>query len=267
MNGSLYIGASGMMAQQTNIDTISNNLSNINTPGFKKNRVEFQDMYYQTLRLPGTNNTINTTFPTPIEIGTGVIPVSTQKIHSQGKLQVTENPFDVAIEGAGFFKIRLEDGSEAYTRTGQLNIDANGDLVTANGNYFIDPPVTVPKDYFQEGASVNIATDGVISVKIPASDEPVVVGYMKLYNFVNPAGLKAIGNNLLKETIASGSAYEGTPGIDGFGKLRNGMLEMSNIEIVDELVNMIVAQRAYEFNSKAIQTSDQMLATAINLKR
>ncbi len=262
---SLYTAASGMIGQQTNIDTISNNLSNVNTVGFKKNRVDFQDMYYQTLREPGTKNTINTTFPTPIEMGTGVKPASTQKLHQQGKLQVTDNLFDVAIMGSGFFKIRLEDGSEAYTRAGKLTIDANGDMVTENGNFYIDPPVTLPKDYFEE--SLSIGTDGTVSVKIPGTDEPIVVGYMKLYNFVNPAGLKAIGSNLLKETVASGTAYEGTPGSNGFGQLQQGFLEMSNVEIVDELVSMIVAQRAYEFNSKAIQTSDQMLATAVNLKR
>jgi len=264
---SLYTAASGMTGQQTNIDTISNNLSNVNTVGFKKNRVDFQDLYYQTLRLPGSENSVNTTFPTPIEIGSGVKPSGTQKIHSQGDLQVSDNPYDVAIMGSGFFKIRLEDGSEAYTRVGKFNVDANGDLVTDDGNYFIDPPITLPKDYFQEGASVNIGTDGLVSVKIPGTEEPVVVGYMKLYNFVNPSGLKAAGNNLLKETVASGPAYEGTPGSDGFGSLQQGYLEMSNVKIVDELVNMIVAQRAYEFNSKAIQTSDQMLSTAVNLKR
>lgn len=267
MSSSLYIGASGMIAQQTNIDVISNNLSNINTVGFKKNSVSFQDQFYQTKRLAGTNSSINTTYPTPIEIGTGVTPLSTQKIHSQGKLQVSENPLDIAIEGSGFLKVRLEDGTEAYTREGRLNIDANGDMVTSQGNYFIDPPITFQKDYFQEGASISIATDGVVSVRVPASDEPIVMGYLKLYNFVNPAGLKATGDNLLKETVASGPAYEGTPGSNGFGSIRQGMLEMSNIEIVDELVNMIVAQRAYEFNSKVIQTSDSMLSTAINLKR
>lgn len=262
---SLYTAASGMIGQQTNIDTISNNLSNVNTVGFKKNRVDFQDMFYQTLRLPGTKNTINTTFPTPVEIGTGVNPSSTQKMHSQGKLQVTENKLDVAVMGSGFFKVRLEDGTEAYTRCGKLNVDANGDLVSDNGNYYVDPPINLPKDYFEE--SLSIGTDGTVAVKIPGTDEPIVVGYMKLYNFINPAGLKASGNNLLKETVASGPAYEGTPGSDGFGSLQQGFLEMSNVEIVDELVNMIVAQRAYEFNSKAIQTSDQMLSTAVNLKR
>jgi flagellar basal-body rod protein FlgG len=262
---SLYTAASGMIGQQTNIDTISNNLSNVNTVGFKKNRVDFQDMYYQTLREPGTKNTINTTFPTPIEMGTGVRPASTQKIFVQGDMQVTENLFDIAIMGSGFFKIRMEDGTEAYTRSGKLTIDANGDLVTDNGNFFIDPPVTLPKDYYEN--SLSISTDGTVSVKIPGSEEPIVVGYLKLYNFINPSGLKAIGDNLLKETVASGPAYEGTPGTDGFGKLNQGFLEMSNVKIVDELVNMIVAQRAYEFNSKAIQTSDQMLATAVNLKR
>lgn len=265
MMGSLYTAASGMTGQQTSIDTISNNLSNVNTVGFKKNRVDFQDMFYQTLRLPGTRNTMNTTFPTPVEMGTGVRPASTQKLHTQGKLQVTENQLDIAIMGSGFLKVRLEDGSEAYTRAGKLSVDANGDIVTDNGNFFVDPPINLPKDYFSN--SLSIGKDGTVAVKMPGVEEPVVVGYVKLHNFVNPSGLKAIGDNMLKETVASGPAYEGTPGADGFGTIEQGFLEMSNIEIVDELVNMITAQRAYEFNSKAIQTSDQMLSTAVQLKR
>jgi flagellar basal-body rod protein FlgG len=265
MMRSLYTAASGMTAQQLNIDVISNNLSNVNTAGFKKSRVDFEDLLYQTQRMAGTASTINHQFPVPVEVGLGTQPAATPKIHTMGKLQGTENNLDVAIEGEGFFKIRLADGREAYSRDGALKIDAEGNVVTSNGNYLIDPPINVTRNYVKD--SFSVSPDGLVTIKMPGLDEPIPIGEIKLYRFVNPAGLQAIGSNLLVETDASGAAFEGIPNMDGFGTLRQGMLEMSNVEIVEELVNMIVAQRAYEFNSKAIQTSDSMLSTAVQLKR
>jgi len=261
----LYTAASGMTSQQYNIDVISNNLSNVNTAGYKKSRADFQDLLYQQSRLAGTPATINNLYPTNVEVGLGVDVAATQKMYSQGKLQQTENKTDIAIEGDGFYKVRLPDGTEGYTRDGAFKIDANGDLVTSNGFHLIDPPINVPKDYYKD--SLTITPDGRVSVKVPGLDDNVPIGEIKLYRFVNPAGLKSAGQNVMKETPASGAAYEGYPTWPGFGTVRQGFLEMSNVEIVEELVNMIVAQRAYEFNSRAIHTSDAMLSTAVNLKR
>ncbi len=265
MMRSLWTAATGMVAQQFNIDTISNNLSNVNTAGFKKTRAEFEELLYQKLKLAGTPSTINTNSPTGIEVGLGVKPSATLKVYSQGKPTQTGNLSDLLIMGEGFFKIRLQDGTEAYTRDGSFKIDSNGELVTSNGNYLVEPPITLPKDYVKD--SLQISTDGIVSVKAGGSDDLIAVGEIRLYKFINPAGLTNIGGNIVKETSASGPAYEGIPGLEGFGELRQGFLEFSNVEIVEELVNMIVAQRAYEFNSKAIQTSDNMLGVAVNLKR
>ena len=265
MMRALYTAASGMTGQQYNIDVISNNLSNVNTTGYKKSRVDFEDLLYQHQRIAGTPATINTYYPTNLEVGLGTNPAATQKMFSQGKMQITDNKTDVAIKGEGFFKVRMPDGSEGYTRDGAFKIDANGDLVTSNGFHVIDPPINLPKDYYKE--SLSFTPEGQITVKVPGMDENIPIGEIKLYRFVNPAGLKSVGSNVLKETPASGAAYEGNPSWPGFGTLKQGYLEMSNVEIVEELVSMIVAQRAYEFNSKAIHTSDSMLATAVNLKR
>lgn len=262
---SLETAASGMTAQQMNIDVISNNLANVNTTGYKKGRVDFQDLMYDRRRVAGTPATMATRYPTPVEIGTGVEVGATQKMFEQGARQETGVKTHMRISGEGFFKVRLADGSEGYTRDGNWKIDANGDLVNNMGNFMIDPPINIPKDF--ELANLRISPDGDVSVKVPNSEREISVGQIRLYRFVNPGGLTSIGSNLLKETVGSGPAYEGRPGATGYGEIEQGALELSNVNVGNELVNMIVAQRAYEFNAKAIQTSDSMLATAVNLKR
>ncbi|MBN1699479.1 MAG: flagellar basal-body rod protein FlgG [Spirochaetales bacterium] len=264
MMRSLWTAASGMIGQQFNIDTISNNLSNVNTTGFKKNRPDFEDLLYQTLRVAGTPATEVTNIPTPIQVGHGVRPAATQKIFSQGNLQFTDNISDMAIEGEGFFRVLLYDGTYGYTRDGSFKIDSNGQIVNSNG-YRLMPEVILPEGFVRE--SLTVSQDGRITVKVAGSDDILEVGQLELYRFVNPTGLHAIGENLFKVSNASGEAITGRPGFDGMGKIIHKYLEMSNVSIVTEMVNMIVAQRAYELNSKAIQTSDSMLATANNLKR
>jgi len=262
---SLWTAASGMNAQQFNIDTISHNLSNVNTTGFKKGRADFEDLLYQKLRLAGTPSSIDTQVPTGIQVGHGVKTAATQKMYSQGSLQATGNKFDLAIEGDGFFRIKLADGSLGYTRDGAFKIDSNGQVVTHSG-YRLEPPLVFPKDFMP--TSVTIGQDGQVTAKVGGSDRVIPIGRgVEIYRFVNPAGLKNVGENLIKETPASGPAIAGSPGYKGMGKLHQGFLEMSNVKVVEEMVGMIVAQRAYEMNSKAIQTSDAMLATANSLKR
>lgn len=264
MMRSLWTAASGMVGQQFNIDTISNNLSNVNTTGFKKNRADFEDLLYQNRRIAGTPATELTVVPTGIQVGHGVRVAATQKVFSQGALQETGVSSDLAIEGEGFFRVRLIDGSYAYTRDGSFKIDSNGQLVTSNG-YRVMPDVVLPEGFVHD--SLTVTQDGRISVQIPGSDDPVQVGQLELYRFTNPAGLKAVGENLFKVTNGSGDAIAGRPGFDGMGSLLHKFLEQSNVSVVNEMVNMIVAQRAYELNSKAIQTSDTMLGIANNLKR
>ncbi|MBN1410092.1 MAG: flagellar basal-body rod protein FlgG [Spirochaetales bacterium] len=264
MMRSLWTAASGMIGQQFNIDTISNNLSNVNTTGYKKNRADFEDLIYQTLRIAGTPATEVTNIPTGIQVGHGVKPAATQKIFSQGSLQSTGNVSDMAIEGEGFFRVLLYDGSYGYTRDGAFKIDSNGQMVTSNG-YRVMPEIIFPEGFIRD--TISISQDGWITCKVSGSDDIIDVGQMEMYRFVNPAGLQAIGENLLKVTNGSGEPIGGRPGFDGMGKVIHKFLEMSNVSVVQEMVNMIVAQRAYEFNSKAIQTSDSMLATANALKR
>ncbi|MBN2536098.1 MAG: flagellar basal-body rod protein FlgG [Spirochaetales bacterium] len=264
MMRSLWTAASGMTGQQFNIDTISNNLANVNTTGFKKNRPDFEDLLYQTLRVAGTPATEVTLVPTGIQVGHGVRPAATQKIYTQGALQSTGNVSDMAIEGEGFFRVLLYDGSYGYTRDGAFKIDSNGQIVTSNG-YRLMPEVILPQGFLAD--SLSISQDGRVTVKVEGSDDIIEVGQIELYRFVNPTGLQAIGENLLKVTNASGEAIPGRPGFTGMGKIVHKFLEMSNVSVVQEMVNMIVAQRAYELNSKAIQTSDSMLSTATNLKR
>ena len=261
---SLWTAASGMTAQQFNIDTISNNLSNVNTTGFKQNRADFEDLLYQTLRLAGTPATEVTVVPTGIQVGHGVKPAATQKIFTQGSLQNTGNVSDIAIEGEGFFRVLLYDGSYGYTRDGSFKIDSNGQFVTSNGYRFL-PELIMPEDFLRD--SIAISQDGRVTAKVGGSDEILDVGQIEIYRFVNPTGLQAVGENLLKVTNASGDPIPGRPGFDGMGKVIHKFLEMSNVSVVQEMVNMIVAQRAYELNSKAIQTSDTMLGIANNLKR
>jgi flagellar basal-body rod protein FlgG len=264
MMRSLWTAASGMTGQQFNIDTISNNLSNVNTTGFKKNRADFEDLLYQTTRMAGTPATEATVVPTGIQVGHGTKVAATQKIFQQGSLQNTNNVSDMAIQGEGFFRVLLYDGTYGYTRDGSFKIDSNSQLVTSNG-YRLMPEVILPENFIRE--TLTVSQDGRITVKVPGNDNPIQVGQMELYRFTNPAGMNAIGENLFKMTNASGDAIAGRPGFDGTGKIIHKFLEMSNVSVVQEMVNMIVAQRAYELNSKAIQTSDSMLGIANNLKR
>lgn len=264
MMRSLWTAASGMIGQQFNIDTISNNLSNVNTTGFKKNRAEFEDLLYQTMRVAGTPATEVTVVPTGIQVGHGVKVSASTKMFSQGSLQNTGEVSDMAIEGEGFFRVLLYDGTYAYTRDGSFKIDNNGQLVTSNG-YRVMPEIILPEDFIRN--SVTVTKDGRITVKVAGSDQPIEIGQMELYRFINPAGLQSIGENLFKVSNASGDPIGGRPGFEGMGKIVQKFLEMSNVSVVKEMVNMIVAQRAYELNSKAIQTSDSMLGIANNLKR
>ncbi|AGW12431.1 flagellar basal-body rod protein FlgG [Megalodesulfovibrio gigas] len=260
MMRSLWTSATGMIAQQLNIDVISNNLANVNTTGFKKSRAEFEDLLYQDQKIAGTETEGGRRIPTGIQVGMGVRPTTVHKFFSQGDYQNTENPLDMAIEGDGFFLVDA-NGEEAYTRAGAFKLDNEGTIVTANG-YTLQPEFTVPA----ETVNVVITQDGAITALDKNGDE-LAAANIPLYTFVNPAGLKATGRNLFVPTEASGDAVEGTPGENNVGTISQGFLEMSNVEIVDEMVNMIVGQRAYEINSKAIQTSDSMLQTATNLKR
>jgi flagellar basal-body rod protein FlgG len=264
MMRSLWTAASGMTGQQFNIDTISNNLANVNTTGFKQMRADFEDLLYQTQKIAGTPATEDTVLPTGVQVGHGVRPGATQQIFTQGALQATGNPADMAIEGDGFFRVLQYDGTYGYTRDGSFKIDSKGQLVSSNG-YKLSPEVILPEGFIPE--SLAISQDGRITVKVAGGDDPIEVGQLEIYRFVNPAGLEAIGENLLKTTNASGEAIAGRPGFDGMGKTLQKYLEMSNVSVVKEMVNMIVAQRAYELNSRAIQTSDSMLSTATSLKR
>lgn len=263
MMQSLYTAATGMAAQQLNIDTISNNLANVSTTGFKKQRVDFQDLIYRNLKPAGTPTSPDTNTPIGLEIGEGVKPVSTQRIFTEGPVQNTNNPLDLLIAGDNsFFQVTLPNGETAYTRDGTFTQDANGNLVTANG-YFLDPPVQLPADTSQ----IQITATGQIMIQTAGSTQQAQVGQVELTRFVNPAGLEALGNNLYKETAASGSPIQGTPGSVGFPQVQQGELEESNVDVVGEMVNLIVAQRAYELNSKAVSTSDSMLYDITTMKQ
>jgi flagellar basal-body rod protein FlgG len=253
-----------MIGQQFNIDTIANNLANVNTTGYKQTRADFQDLIYQTLRTAGTPATDLTVYPTGIQVGAGVRVAATQKEFTQGPLQQTGNVSDLAIEGNGFFRVLLADGTYGYTRDGSFKIDSNGQLVTSNG-YRVMPELILPKDF--EPSSLTISQQGVVTVKVPGNATPIQVGQVELYRFVNPAGLQSIGQNIFKVTGGSGPAIAGTPGLNGMGQVEQKFLENSNVSAIKEMVDMIVAERAYEMNSKAIQTSDTMLGIANNLKR
>jgi flagellar basal-body rod protein FlgG len=255
-----------MIGQQANIDTISNNLANVNTSGFKKMRADFEDLLYQTVKTAGTPATEDTVVPVGIQMGHGVKVAATQRMFSQGSLQNTENVYDMAIQGEGFFRIQMYDGSLAYTRDGAFKIDSDGRLVTSNG-YWVLPDIIMPEGFLPE--KITVSKDGRVSVLVPQIDEnnPIDVGQIELYRFPNPVGLNAVGENLFKITNASGEPIPGRPGYEGMGQIVHKFLEMSNVSVVREMVDLIVAQRAYEFNSRTIQTSDNMLATATGLKR
>ena len=258
----LWTAVTGMRAQQLNIDVISNNLANVNTVGFKRTRADFQDLMYQTLRPPGADSTANTKIPTGIQVGLGVRPAALEKIFLQGNFKLTDNPLDIAIEGKGFFQITLPNGDTAYTRSGAFKIDDQGRMVTSDG-YLLEPAITIPSD----AIDISIGEDGTVSVLQPGNTDYSQVGQIQIATFQNPAGLKSIGRNLFLETGSSGPATIGTPGEDQFGTLAQGYVEMSNVDTVEEMVNLIVAQRAYEANSKTIQTGDDMLRIANNLRR
>ncbi|MBF2053601.1 MAG: flagellar basal-body rod protein FlgG [Candidatus Sericytochromatia bacterium] len=261
MMRALYSAASGMKAQQLNLDITSNNLANVNTSGFKTFRAEFQDLHYQTLRQPGSQVTQNLMSPVGTQIGMGAGVVSTPRYFAQGDFQHTENPFDLAIQGDGFFRVVMPDGNLAYTRDGSFKLDVNGNLVTNNG-YLLDPAVFID----QNASNVTIGSDGSVSQTVNGLTS--VVGQIQLVRFVNPAGLETIGRNLYRLTPASGQEIAGVAGSgQGFGTLAQGMLEMSNVRVADEMIRMIVSMRAYEANSKAIQTADEMLQVANNAKR
>ena len=257
---SLWIARTGLEAQQTQLDVISNNLANVSTNGFKRARAVFEDLLYQNLRQPGAQSTQQTTIPSGLQIGTGVRPIATERIHTQGNLTQTGNALDVAIQGEGFFQILTPDGTTAYTRDGAFQKDANGQIVTSSG-YPLQPAITIPAN----ALSVTIGKDGVVSVTLPNQTAPSQIGNIQLAGFVNPGGLQSMGENLYLETAASGTPNPNTPGTNGVGSLNQTYVETSNVNVVQELVTMIQTQRAYEMNSKAIQTSDQMLAKLAQL--
>ena len=260
MMRSLWTAATGMGAQQLNMDVVSNNLANVNTTGFKRSRPDFEDLLYQTHRQPGATQANGQMIPTGVQVGLGVRTVAVQKLFSQGDYQYTENQLDWAIEGDGFFRV-LKDDEEVYTRAGAFKLDNNGVIVDSNG-YILQPQFTVPEG----GTAVVVSPSGQISV-LDVNSEVIAEGQINTYKFINNGGLYAISKNLFRFTPASGDPIEGTPGTDDYGTIAQGYLEMSNVAVVDEMVNMIVAQRAYEANSKSIQTADQMLQIANNVKR
>lgn len=255
MNRSLWIAKTGLDAQQTQLDTISHNLANVSTNGYKRTHAVFEDLLYQNMRQVGAQATQQNTLPTGLQLGTGVRTVATARDYTQGNLQQTGNSLDMAINGNGFFQVQMPDGTTAYARDGAFRIDAQGQVVTSNGHP-LTPGLTIPAG----AKSITIGADGTVSVLAGASANPVTVGQIQLASFVNPAGLDPRGQNLYSETPASGTPTVGTAGTSGTGSLSQGYLETSNVNVVEELVAMIQTQRAYEINSKAIQTSDQMLA-------
>jgi flagellar basal-body rod protein FlgG len=252
---SLWTAKTGLEAQQTKMDVIANNLANVSTNGFKKSRAVFQDLLYQNMRQAGGRNDMQNVLPAGLQIGSGVRPVATERIQTQGSLEQTGNSKDVAIDGKGFFQVLMPDGNNAYTRDGSFQVNESGQLVTADG-YPVQPAVLIPQD----ALSITIGKDGVVTVTQPGSNESTQVGQLSLSTFVNPAGLQSIGDNLYLETSASGMRNESTPGLNGAGRLDQGYVETSNVNVVEEMVSMIQTQRAYEINSKAVQTSDEMLA-------
>jgi flagellar basal-body rod protein FlgG len=254
MNQALWVAKTGLDAQQTRMAVVSNNLANVNTTGFKQGRAVFEDLLYQTVRQSGGQSSQDTQLPSGLNLGTGVRVVATEKLFTQGSMLNTGNALDVAVKGRGFFQVLLPDGNLAYTRDGTFQRNAQGELVTASG-YLVQPSITIP-----DGAqSITIGTDGVVSIQLAGQPSPSQVGTLETVDFINPVGLQPVGENLYIETASSGAAQAGTPGLNGFGSVVQGVLEGSNVNVVSELVNMIETQRAYEMNSKAISTNDQMM--------
>ena len=255
MYPALWIAKTGLDAEQTRMSVIANNLANVNTTGFKRDRAVFEDLMYQNIRQAGASSTEDTNLPSGLKLGTGVRTVATQKLHSQGNVVQTGNSFDVAVQGNGFFQVTHPDGSIVYTRDGSFGLDNAGQLVTQNG-YLLEPAITVPANTL----SVTVGSDGTVSALVAGNTTPSQIGNITLAQFINPTGLQSIGDNLYRESAASGAAQVDTPGLNGAGSLIQGSLESSNVNVVEELVNMIETQRAYEMNSKAISTTDDMLA-------
>ncbi len=262
MMRSLDIGATGMVAQQMNVDVISNNIANMTTSGFKRQRLEFQDLLYQDLRRPGASSTdANTIVPTGIQLGLGVRPAATIRNHEQGSILLTENSLDLAINGDGFFQINLPNGDTGYTRAGAFSLSGDGQIVTQEG-YIVQPGITVPTD----ALAIEINNSGEVLVKLPGQINMQNLGQFEIATFINPAGLDSIGQNLYQETEASGAVATGVPGTENFGKIQQGAIEQSNVNVVEEITRLIAAQRSYEMNSNVISTTDEMLNTANQLR-
>jgi flagellar basal-body rod protein FlgG len=257
---SLWTAKTGLEGQQVNMDVISNNLANVGTNGFKRSRAVFEDLLYQNLRQPGAQNNIQDRLPSGLQIGTGVRPVAAERLHTQGNLENTENSRDLAIEGRGFFQVLMPDGTIAYTRDGSFQLDENGQMVTANG-FPLEPAIFLPDN----ALSLSVGEDGIVSVTQPGVAQPLEVGQITLATFINPTGLQSVGGNLYLETASSGPPNENIPGFNGAGTLLCCYVEASNVNVVEEMVSMIQVQRAYEMNSKAVQTSDEMLARLAQL--
>ncbi|HZO90479.1 MAG TPA: flagellar basal-body rod protein FlgG [Chthonomonadaceae bacterium] len=260
---SLFTSATGLAAQQLNLDVVANNLANASTVGFKRSRADFQDLVYQNLREPGAQTGTNSQLPTGSQVGLGVSTGTTAALFTQGTIQNTGGLYDLAIRGDGFFKVLLPDGTNAYTRAGNLAIDGTGKLVTPEG-YPLQPEIVIPPN---AGTSISISADGQVSVRLPGQSQAQTVGQIQLTSFINPAGLRALGGNLFQPTDASGQPTDGNPGSQGLGTLLHKSLEASNVDIVEEMVRMIILQRAYDTNSKVIQAADEMLNTTTNIKR
>ncbi len=259
---SLAIGATGMLAQQLNVEVISNNIANMTTTGFKRQRAEFQDLLYQNFRQVGSaSSDAGTLVPSGIQIGAGVQPAAVYRIHEQGNMQVTDNPLDVGINGKGFFQIELPSGETAYTRSGSFQLNPQGEVVTADG-YLVIGPGVIP----DEAVQIAINDSGEIFVQLDGEIEPQAAGQIELASFVNEAGLEAMGDNLFVESAASGDVIVGTPGDEGFGTIKQGLLETSNVNIVNEITQLISAQRAYEMNSKVLTTTDEMMRSVTNMR-
>ncbi len=258
----LWIAATGMKGQELRINVIAHNLANVNTSGFKVSRIDFEDLLYQSFKAAGATSAAGYQVPTGMDVGLGVRPAAIQKIFLQGDYHQTQNPLDLAIEGKGFFKVTMPDGQIAYTRSGSFKLDSEGRIVTSEG-YPLDPEIVIPA----QAITVTVDPDGTINVTLPGQIQPSQVGRIELADFINPAGLKAIGKNLFLPTAASGDPTTGNPGENGMGTIAQGFLEMSNVDMVTELVEMIMAQRAYEINGKVIQSADDMLQIVSNLKR
>ncbi|MEM0911249.1 MAG: flagellar basal-body rod protein FlgG [Pseudomonadota bacterium] len=259
MHPALWISKTGLDAAQTDVSVVSNNLANASTVGFKKDRAVFEDLLYQTINQPGGRSSADTTLPSGLMLGAGSKVVATQKAHTQGQMITTENQYDMAINGSGYFEIQLPDGTSAYSRNGQFTLNDQGQMVTPGAGYVLQPVITVPPD----ARAITVSQDGQVSAQLQGQAEPQAIGQINLTDFINPTGLQPIGENLFLETAVSGAPIQGIPGLEGIGSLQQGALETSNVNVTEELVNLIESQRLYEMNSKVISSVDQMLGQVI----